>query len=651
MIIKSKIKYLKILDFNTSNVFKWKICLVFLYFGLGNSFAQKYKLFSPDITKYVIVELKNDSISYSFFEKEIPVIKKSLMGVELNEISWNSLSIAKVKNDSIRTQWKPLWGTQQTYPDNYNALTIKLKDENSNYYTVSLRMYNEGLAFKYKIATEEITGLTLKKEQTEFSISNHSKSWVLSHPWGKKYKKDMSIPQIKNASLPLLSKSETGNYIFITEAGLYNYGSLHLSTNKKGLLSADIVGNVNLQSKFETPWRVIMVANTPAYFIEHSYIVQNLNPPSKIKNTKWIKPGITTWDWRARGAIENGFDYKLNTESMMRFIDKTAELGLPYFMIDAGWYGKEHEKASNPFTTIPDIDLSKIMQNAKEKNIGIWLYVNRVAFEEYDIDKLLSKYKEWGVVGIKFGFLRKQNQRSVKFLYEVLEKCATYELMFNCHEAIIPSGIERTWPHFLTREYNHSLMDGGYVASPVDHTITPFLNNIAGPIDVTPGFFDIDKMIERTYVKSELKSTIVAQAAMCVTYFSPFLCLPDTPEAYQRKPDLFNFIKGLPLSYDESKVLIGEIEKTYVIARRKGTTWWLSGVANEKGGEFEIPLKFLGEGNYKATIFLDGNDTTWEKSRENFKKEKRIVNSHETLKLNIVSGGGVCVKLEIIEQR
>ena len=490
MIINSKIKFFKSLAFSNSNVFKWILCIILLFIGLGNSFAQKHELFSPDKTKHVLVELKNSAASYSFFMNGFPVIQKSLMGIELNELNWKGLSIVEVKKDSLRSNWKPLWGTQEMYPEIYNGLTIKLKDEKSNYFTLLFRMYDEGLAFKYKIDTEEIKTLTLKKEKTEFNISNNSQSWVLAHPWGKKYKKVENVSKIKNASLPLLSKTENGKYIFITEAGLYNYGSLHLSANKKGLLSADIVGDVSLKPKFETPWRVIMTANSPVYFIEHSYIIQNLNPPSKMKNTAWIQPGITTWDWRARGAIEDGFQYNLNTESMLRFIDKTADLGLPYFMIDAGWYGKEHEKASNPFTTISDIDLPLIMKNAKEKNIGVWLYINRVAFEEYDIDKLLSTYKKLGVVGIKLGFLRKQDQRSVQFLQLVLEKCATYELMFNCHEAVIPSGIERTWPHFLTREYNHSLLDGGYIASPVDHTITPFLNNIAGPIDVTPGFFD-----------------------------------------------------------------------------------------------------------------------------------------------------------------
>ena len=330
-------------------------------------------------------------------------------------------------------------------------------------------------------------------------------------------------------------------------------------------------------------------------------------------------------------------------------IDKTAELDLPYFMLDAGWYGVEHEKASNPLTAIPEIDIQAFMQSAKEKKIGIWLYVNRVAFEEYDIDTLLSTYKKWGVVGIKLGFLKAQNQEGIALLQRVLEKCAEYELLFDCHESVIPSGIERTWPHFLTREYNHSLMDGGYIASPIDHTITPFLNNVAGPIDVTPGFFDIDKMAGRTYVKDTVRSTVVAQAAMSVTYFSPLLCLPDVPEAYQRKRDLFEFIKSLPLSYDETKVLVGEIGKSYIVARRKGDTWWIGGVTNEEGATIDLPLQFLNKGNYKATIFSDGVNANWKTNREVYTKTEKRVKPEDSLKLKLAAGGGVCIKMELIK--
>ncbi|MGJ8691858.1 MAG: glycoside hydrolase family 97 catalytic domain-containing protein [Thalassotalea sp.] len=324
-----------------------------------------------------------------------------------------------------------------------------------------------------------------------------------------------------------------------------------------------------------------MTAKNPTYFIENNFLIQNLNEPSKIKDTTWIKPGISTWDWRARGAKEEGFTYKLNTESMIRFIDKTSSLGLPYFMIDAGWYGHEHKKESDPLTTIADIDMKAIVARAKAKNVGVWLYINRAAFVDHDMDEILAQYKDWGIVGIKLGFLRRSYQSSVEFLQNLLEKTAKYQIMLNCHECVVPSGIERTWPHFLTREYNHSFMDGSYTAAPVDHTITPFLNNAAGPIDVTPGFFDIEKMEERDYVKQPLQSTIVAQTAMSLTYFSPLLCLPDIPEAYQRKPDLFAFIKGLPLTYDESQVLVGDIGQAYVVARRKADKWWIGGVVNE----------------------------------------------------------------------
>ncbi len=626
------------------------LALAILPSSVKDVYAQKYNLFSPNKIGQIVVQLENDSISYSFKIKGIAMVQKSLLGIELNEKSWEGLLVVEVKKDSLRSSWNPLWGTQKTYPDNYNSMVVRLKDGKSkSFISLVFRMYNEGLAFKYEIVTTGIAAPTLKKELTEFNIPTNSKCWMLNHPWGKRYKKDVPVFEIENASLPLFSQSENGKYVLITEAELYNYGSLHLSANSKGVLCADLVGKVNLNPHFSTPWRVVMAADSPAYFVEHKYIIQNLNSPSKIKNTTWIKPGACTWDWRARGAIEDGFEYKLNTESLIRFIDKTAELGLPYFMVDAGWYGVENDRTSNPLTAISEINLLNFMRRAKEKDIGIWLYVNRIAFEEYDIDVLLSTYKKWGVVGVKLGFLREQNQWGVEFLQQVLEKCAEYELMFNCHESVIPSGIERTWPHFLTREYNHSLVDGRYIASPVDHTITPFLNNISGPIDVTPGFFDINKMVERIYVRDTLRSTVVAQSAMCITYFSPLLCLPDIPEAYQRKTDLFEFIKDLPLSYDETIVLVGEIGKSYVIARKKANNWWIGGVSNQVGATLEIPLQFLNKGKYKATIFSDGKNTSWEMNREEYIKEVKYVNAEETLKIKLAPGGGVCIKVKLIK--
>lgn len=515
--------------------------------------------------------------------------------------------------------------------------------------TYHVRLYDQGLAFKYEVKSATNKVSKVLQELTEFSLPNGSTSWVLDHPWGKKYKSGVPTEQIKGAKtrLPLLSKSPDNRYLFITDASLYNYGALNLTAKNNTTLGVDIVGKeVEFEQKLTTPWRLIMAATTPSYFVENHYLIQNLNPPSKIIDTSWIKPGISTWDWRARGAKEKGFTYQLNTQSMERFVTKTAALGLPYFMIDAGWYGEEHKKESDPLTTIANINTPKIMALAKKQNVGIWLYVNRAAFVEHDIDAILAKYKSWGVVGIKLGFLRYSDQKSVEFLQALLEKSAQYKLMVNCHECVIPSGIERTWSHFLTREYNHSLQDGSYVASPQDHTITPFLNNVAGPIDVTPGFFDINTLEQRQYVKSPLKSTVVAQTAMSLTYFSPILCLPDIPEAYQRKPDLFEFITNLPLTYDESRVLLGDIGQSYVVARRKGDTWWIADVANELGASVSVSLTFLNNSAYTGTLFSDGDKTTWQHNREKYKSEKLTVNAKQMLNLNIAKGGGIVLKLE-----
>lgn len=609
--------------------------------------AKEYRLLSPNKLDQVIVFKDENGWSYSYLKEGAVIIEKSKLGLELNGITFENLEVTDIEKNTHQSTWEPIWGTQKTIQNNFESLTIRLKDKrNGSKFSLLFRMFDEGMAFKYEVNTGTNVSSTLHKERTEFNVPRNSICWVLTHPWGKRYEKDVAVEKVKNASLPLLSKSFAGQYVLITEAELYNYGSLHLTANPNGVLTADIVGEVNLKQQFSSPWRVIMAANDPVYFVEHNYLIQNLNAPSRISDTSWIKPGICTWDWRARGAVESEFTYDLNTESLIRFVDKTAELGLPYFMVDAGWYGVERERSSDPLTAIPEIDMAKFMRRAEEKNVGIWLYVNRIAFEDYDVDKLLATYKEWGVKGIKLGFLQEMNQWGVELLQEVVEKCAKYKIMFDCHEAVIPSGIERTWPHFFTREYNHSLEDGKYIASPIDHTITPFLNNLAGPIDVTPGFFDIDKMIERKYVRGQLKSTVVAQAAMCLTYFSPLLCLPDIPEAYQRKYDLFSFIKNLPLNYDESNILIGEIENQFVIARRKGDDWWVAGVCNELGADITLPVHFLDKGNYKMTIFQDGENSTWEKNREDYSSKTMIINRNQTIDFKMAPGGGVCIQFK-----
>lgn len=651
--IKSKKHPLNLKDnqLTRGRVFKSMFKAVLLVCFSVNTFianAKHFELSSPNKLGLIKVEIDAGKVFYTYSKNGTQVIQKSLLGIDISEIDLQNLELTKATTESKLSSYKPLWGTQETYPDNYNTLVLQMLNKKlSSNITFHFRLYDQGLAFKYKVDSSTKKVNKVVKELTEFHLPKQSTSWILNHPWGKKYQSDVPIAKIEGARLPLLSKSPENQYVLITEASLYQYGAASLSARDNTTLGIDIVGNeVQFEQHLSTPWRVVMAAQNPADFIENNFLIQNLNVPSKIKDTSWIKPGITTWDWRARGANEDGFTYQLNTQSMLRLVEKTESLGLPYFMIDAGWYGEEHKKESNPLTTISDIDMPKILEMAKLKKVGIWLYINRAAFEDHDMDVILSKYKEWGIVGIKLGFLRKSDQQSVEFLQHLLEKSAKYKLMFNCHECVIPSGIERTWPHFLTREYNHSFQDGSYTASPIDHTITPFLNNVAGPIDVTPGFFDIDKIEEREYVRSALKSTVVAQTAMTLTYFSPVLCLPDIPEAYQRKPELFDFIKSLPLTYDETKVLNAEIGKSYVVARRKSDTWWIGGVANEQGASLQIPLSFLNKGEYKGTLYLDGKNTTWENNREGYTSEEITVNSSKTLKLEMAKGGGAVIKLE-----
>lgn len=612
---------------------------------MNNSFEKnsKYSLHSPDNEFQMTLKFKDSLLYYCLTKNNKRIINESALGLIRNNKNLK-LELIDIKKGSHSSTWKMTWGLKESVINSYNSLSVETIDRNSGLKINFLfRLYDNGLAFRYVFPKEEESFVI--EEKIEFSIHGDPECFLLTHPWAKYYKEGQSLSQVTDVSLPLLCENTEGMYSLITEAALYNYGSLHLTSKNDECLISDIVGEVLITPPFSSPWRVIMADNNPLSFIENGHIIQNLNAPCKIKHTDWIQPGISFWDWRARGAKEENIEYSLNTETLLHFIKKAAQLGMDYFMIDAGWYGDEHDPNADPLTSISSINLPQVIKEASRNNIGLWLYVNKEAFENHNIDEIISTYGKWGIKGIKLGFLADQSQEGVLFLQNIVEKCAQYEIMFNCHECVIPSGIERTWPNFMTREYCHSLVDGRYISRPKDHTVTPFLNGMTGPLDVTPGFFDINSLVQRRYIRGELRSTVTAQAAMCMITYSPLLCLPDIPEAYERKPDLFDFIKSLPLTYDETIALAGEPGKGICIARKSDGKWWLSALSNENGQSYKIPLSFLNKGMYKSLSFKDGKNTTWQKQREDYVVEESVFSADDTLHIDISPGGGFCMQL------
>ncbi|MDP4878424.1 MAG: glycoside hydrolase family 97 catalytic domain-containing protein, partial [Opitutales bacterium] len=226
----------------------------------------------------------------------------------------------------------------------------------------------------------------------------------------------------------------------IHEATVVHSDEAWLNLNRNTLT---VLSNMKTAGDSVTPWRTIQIADKPGGLIASSLIL-NLNKPNELEDTSWIKPGVTLWDWRAHGAhADDGFEYGLNTETYIRFIDFAAEAGVEYLMLDAEWYGPERDPNSDPKTAIPEIDIEKVCAHAKEQGVGIWLYVNTKALTKYDLDETFALYQKWGVVGIKHGFLGGGSRAKNEISHKVAKKCAEYHIMYVVHESEKPSGVER----------------------------------------------------------------------------------------------------------------------------------------------------------------------------------------------------------------
>jgi len=294
----------------------------------------------------------------------------------------------------------------------------------------------------------------------------------------------------------------------------------------------------------------------------------------------------------------------------------------------------------------------------------MWLYINKIALREYDIDQTFALYRDWGIAGIKHGFLSGSTQEHVEFSHKVMEKCAEYEIMYVLHEPNKPTGMRRTYPHFMSREYINGMLDSANrpASTPTQLCIFPFVHNLAGPLDRSCGMFDLDSYITRERCHRQLPTTVASQVAQCLIFPSGLLTLPDSPDAYNRKPDLFEFIANLPMTYDETRVLNAEIGRLVTLAKRSGSAWFVSSLADEKGRSFELTLDFLEEGvTYDATLYEDGEDADYryigpankkaakakgvelvptKTKRELYQVRKKTVQRGDVIRVRIAPGGG-----------
>jgi alpha-glucosidase len=625
---------------------------------------------SPDKSILLRAHAENGQVAYSVEFNGKPIIAKSRLGVELAGGAFSGpVAVSGSKTGSHDETWKPVWGQFSAVRDHYNELTLDLTEVNAPKRTmqVVLRAYDDGIAFRYVFPNQKgLANANFEKELSAVSIvSKNPLAWYAATSTTLANEVPFGMLK-KSCRTPFTVQLADDCFVSLHEAAVVNSSDamLSLGADKRTLTYSS---SCKQGTDTVSAWRSVQISSTPGGLVESSLIL-NLNDPNKIADTSWIKPGVAQWDWRNHGGkADDGFVYGINTESYIRYIDFAHENGLAYVLIDAEWYGPERDVKSDPITYEHDVDMPKITSYAKEKGVGIWLYINDKALNNFDMDRTFAQYHKWGVKGIKHGFLGGGSQAKNAFSMQVLKKCAEYEIMYVLHESNKPTGLARTYPNFMSSEYVNSMLDAAnrLPATPSELAVFPVVHSLSGPVDRSCGLFDMDQSIGRAKVHKQIPSTVVSQVGQCLVFPSGFLTLPDLPDAYNRKMDLFEFIKQLPMTYDETKVLEMKIGDYITMARRTGDTWLVAALADESGRTLELKLDFLAPGViYDVTLYEDAANADYqfpggwnkkdaakkktpfkpvETKRERYQVRKMKVKQGDAISARIAPGGGHCM--------
>ena len=402
-----------------------------------------------------------------------------------------------------------------------------------------------------------------------------------------------------------------------------------------------------MKSGYASAWRVVLYGDQPGDLVD-SHLIELLNPDPQ-GDFSWVKPGVAVWDWRINGAItDDGFKYTMTYPSWIRMVDFAAEQGFKYLVLDANWYGPEFESDSDPITGEKAKDVQRLLAYAKDKGVGIWLYLNDVGGRKYPIEKTLKQYGDWGAAGVKYGFMNGTPEEKNHWTKKITQLCAENHLLVDFHDGPVhPYGQMRTWPNAVTREFCHAQLDAHRVFEPKTFVTTVFVNMLAGPLDMNNGMFDLRQgKTTRVDENQPVPSTVVSEAARTLITFSGATILPDIPEMYRKYPELLDFISAEKMPWKESKTLLGEIGKYIVMMRETEDDYLIAAVTNEESRTLSIPLTFLPEGSYKAQLIQDGDDAHYLKNRESYQVEEKQIQSGEEVAVHLAAGGGACIRIQ-----
>lgn len=688
---------------------KYVFVLLWLCAGCWGVSAQSQtkSVSSPD-NKITATLMLNEAgeLSYKVHYAEIDLVGDSRLGLKLRGHDFTSgMKWVGTGSASENSSWKPVWGEVDQINCHYNGISFQLKDAKGMRMDVVMRVFDDGVGFRYEFP-EGASSEEVLSEQTEFKMTGDHEVWWAPSDWdsnehtykhtalsyidASSYLADVEpfvqhITNVHAVQTPVTLQTAGGVCFSIAEAGLMDYGALHLSCDEdKRTFHAFIIPSpdssviARVKLPYHTPWRAILIGPNASGLLTNRLIL-NLNEPSKLTgNLSWIKPqkyvgiwwemhvGKAGWNYRDKDGKPSG-KHGATTENVKHYIDFAAKNGFPGVLVEGwnegwdDWFNVMRPEIFNFSKPYPDYNIKEISRYAKSKGVKIIVHNETAsAIESYnrqrkDAFKFVRKY---GFDAIKTGYVGfiqpkgewHDGQYMINHYNQVLEDAAKSKIMVVAHEPVRPSGLQRTYPNLMACEAARGQEFNAWSkGNDPSHELTLiFTRLLGGPMDYTPGIFQIELNQFDPNKKDRVHTTVAKQLALYVTLYSPVQMAADLPENYEKRMDVFQFIKDVPTDWSETKVLNAQVGDFVSIARRqKGTDrWFIGSMTDETQRDFEFNLDFLKEGKtYEATIYEDGKGADYRRNPYPVNIRKMKVTKGQHINVHLAPGGGCGISI------
>ncbi|WP_421992545.1 glycoside hydrolase family 97 protein [Qipengyuania sp.] len=629
-------------------------------------------------------------LTYSVDRGGVPVIDPSTLGFMLRGAGkWGSaIELGDAVRSSVDDSWEQPWGENRLVVNRYREMRVPMVERRATLREIRLvvRVFDQGLGFRFEFpAQDQLVDVMIDEELTEFAIAGEAEAWWIPGGESNRYEylySRTAAKEVGTAHTPITFRRVDGLHVAIHEAALVDYSAFWLQRIegqrfRTRLAPSSQPWKVRREAPFATPWRTVLVGKDAPALYAASDIILNLNEPNRLGDVSWVKLHKYVGIWWAMHLDEwswnSGPKHGATTANALEYIDFAAAHGFASVLIEGwneGWWsesGRNFEFA----TAYPDFDMERVAAYAAQKDVAIMGHhetAGNAGLYERQLEQALDYYQRHGVHAVKTGYvadaggvLREDPDGTEQWEYHdgqfmarhhvlVAQRAAEHRIAINAHEPIKDTGLRRTYPNLLTREgargteYNA----WGEPPNPPEHEPTLlFTRMLSGPFDLTPGIVSLAGRDGRP-----IPNTLARQLANYVVIYSPLQMAADLPQNYRKRPDALAFIERVPVDWERSRVVAGDIGEFAVVARqrRHGSDWWLGGVTDDSRREIAVDLAFLADGKaYTAEIWRDGPGGGIDGDRFAMLRETRTVTSRDTLSLTMEAGGGFAMSLTPID--